>query len=158
MIAFGKRSVINQIHRFHWVCRDNYIRVRRGWRYVRRRMTEDDAIVIRNECYRVSGDFPLSYLSLSPIVEEMRERYGGNPKLEDLARSACLDVWSHWTGSGDLASCAEELVWDKINEWAAEDGITLVEIGDEEPDQHDALIESEVEAYRAGDGLPKRMK
>jgi hypothetical protein len=109
---------------------ERYRRLRLGIRFALGIATETDAADMRLICYDLSGDWPLSYLSVEDVMSTIRDDYGDFPELEDIAWRACQSVWSHWSGDGELSSAAADSAIERVRAIAADCGIDLPERGE----------------------------
>lgn len=108
--------------------RHRLARWRRALAYARDRMTAEDASQIAYDCQEPAGRYPLATINVSDVLELARDCWGNNPDLPRLAADAVDRVASKWSGYPDAVQAAEEWAFDLIREYAAEEGIDLVEI------------------------------
>ena len=126
-------GIRNRVSRATWGFRWQYRlqRWRRAWRYATDRMTADDASWIRHECQNIEGFWPLEAIDAEGVLGEARERWIDHPDLERLAYDAAQRIADKWTSSGDISCEARGCAVDLLAEYAKDQGIELIERGDE---------------------------
>lgn len=133
-----KQTIRSRFYNLRWRFQNKAQRASRAWRYLAGKMTEGDAYQIFHECEDVTGFYCLEGISRESVLDSAKDRYGDVPGLETFVDDACSRVAHKWSSTGDIASAAEDWAFDLIPEYAAADGVTLV-------DQWDAPAEAETE-------------
>lgn len=110
-----------------WRAREAMKRVGRAVRYATNSISEDDAQQIIYDCQPTSGWYPIETFSVETVLEQAADRWGDNPALPALAAEACRRVWNKWDGTQHASDAAEEWAMDLIEEYAAADGVVLVD-------------------------------
>lgn len=121
------KHLARTLRAFRWRVRNRLTRLAVGWRYTWGTMTEHDANSMAYDCTILTGRYSLEELSRDSVLEQCRDRFGDIADLPELVANACERVWSKWDSSGDLTSAAEDWAMDKVLEYAAARGITLVD-------------------------------
>jgi hypothetical protein len=109
-------------------------RLSRAWRYCTGRLTADDAQWIMFECQRPAGCHPLLTLTVEDTLEQARETLADHPELPRLIADGCEHVGNKWESYNDDLYHARQWAIDLAQDYAANEGITLVRL-----DEDDAL-------------------
>jgi hypothetical protein len=102
-------------------------RIARAWRYALNRTTPADASLIEYEMKDISGCYPLEYLTVESVMALVEDRYGEDPRFEELAHDAARRVWNKWDSGGHQADAAQDWAMDLFKEYAKGAGIELVD-------------------------------
>lgn len=110
----------------YYQCIHGIERARLGWLYANGTLTPDEAMQMIWECQDIAGSYALATIDVATILDNAVEQWANDPEeLRPLAERACQRVYSKWAGSADEA--AHDWASSLIEEYAAEDGIELVE-------------------------------
>lgn len=107
--------------------RNRLQRLARAWRYAIGGMTTADAHAFVFEAQPVAGYAILETLDVESVAEFAEELFGAHDGLQGWASDAVARVGYKWGGTGDIQSAASDWAIDLIREYAAQDGVTLVE-------------------------------
>lgn len=99
----------------------------RAWRYARQALTAADGVAMLATIEDASGMYALESLSLDAVLEIARDRWEDHPELERLVSEAVAHVNSKWNSDGNLTSAAQDWACETIAEYAALDGVELIE-------------------------------
>jgi hypothetical protein len=99
-----------------------------GYRLANSQLDQDDANAAIYECLPIAGWWPLATLDIASITEVAGFRWTNSAEqITPLALQACQRVSNKWSGD-DAATCAaEDWALNLIEEYAAADGIELIE-------------------------------
>lgn len=91
-----------------------------------------DAHHMMFDLYDAAGFWPLEGIGMDGLIEAAEDRWKEHPRMKEWALLACQCVHSKWSGTGDIASAAEDWAMSLMQEYAAQAGEPLVERDDEE--------------------------
>jgi hypothetical protein len=112
----------------YYQCIGSIEMARLGYLLANERLSEEDARTIAYEAMLIAGDFPLVELCVEDVIENAQARWPGHEDtIRRYAFSACRKVWGKWSSDGEDRNAAEVWVHDTIREWAAEDGVELID-------------------------------
>lgn len=114
--------------------RARFSRYALAWRYLHHSLSCDDARGMIWELQDRAEYQILETLDLESTLESARDRWGDIPELPKLCARAIARVGSKWESTGDAASAAEDWALDLIPDYAEQDGITLVDLYEIDPD------------------------
>ncbi|MDR3488774.1 MAG: hypothetical protein P4M05_28205 [Bradyrhizobium sp.] len=103
-----------------------------GLAYARGRLTEAQALQLLWECQQVAGTHCLISIDAKDVEKAARERWGDHPDLSRLSRDATTRIATKWSDTGETRGAAEDWALDLVAEYAAGEGIDLVEIEETE--------------------------
>lgn len=127
------RRVRNAYHTARHRLRYRLERYGRAWRYLRHGMTADDAHHFIYEAEHAGGSYSLASFTVEMVMEAATERWGDVPGMVQWASDAASRVSGKWTDDySGLADAAVDWAMTIIPDYAAADGITLVESDDAE--------------------------
>ena len=112
---------------WRWKVRHALERIGVGLRYACGRSTVDDWSRLSHDSQVGSSCYGLSYFSADDVVESLIDLYGDNQAFQEMAERAARRVWNKWNGTGDETGAAIDWAVDLVKEYAAEDGVELVE-------------------------------
>lgn len=95
--------------------------------YARGTMTPAQALWILGDCEEVAGHYALESVSVDSVLEDARARWADRPELVELATRAAARTAENWTG-GETTAAAIDSALDLLADYAAQDGIELVEL------------------------------
>ena len=125
-----------------WQAREKRRRWNLAYRYARGTLTEADAIGMLWEIEDASGHFALESISRDSMLEDARARFGDRPELAGWVADAVSHVARKWDSDGHLTGAAEDWAYDKIEEYAEQDGVEL-------DDAYDPYAEADTEEQDA---------
>jgi hypothetical protein len=114
--------------------KDRARRLCRAWGYITGRLSANDAQWIMFECERPAGCHPLLTLTVEDTLEQARETLADHPELPRLIADGCERVGHKWESYNDDLYHARQWAIDLAQDYAANEGITLVRL-----DEDDAL-------------------
>jgi hypothetical protein len=107
-------------------------RLSRAWRYFTGRISADDAQSIMFDCERPAGCHPLLTLCVEDVLAEARETFVDPPELPRLIADGCERVGDKWESHNDELYEARRWAIELAEEYAANEGITLVRLGEDD--------------------------
>lgn len=115
---------------WRWRCRmtDRVQRLARAWRYFTGSLSADDAQWIMFDCERPAGCYPLLTLSVDDVLAQAREIFADHPELRRLIADGCQRVSDRWESYNDDLHNARDWAIELAEEYAANEGITLVRL------------------------------
>lgn len=87
---------------------------------------------IMHDCRNPAGWHPLLVLTVEDTLEQARETFTDHPELPRLIAEGCTRVGDKWASYGDDLYLAKLWATDLAEEYAAQEGITLVHFDGEE--------------------------
>ena len=111
-----------------YVAKQRLKRLRRAWAYFTGKLTEDDASWMVSELNGECGYTILETLDTASVLEWAEELFGPHEHMAEWVRDAVRRVGGKWEGSGEIQSAASDWAIDLVREYAAQDGVKLVEI------------------------------
>jgi hypothetical protein len=111
-------------------------RLLRAWRYFTGRLSADDARWIMFECERPAGCHPLLTLCVDDVLEQARETFADHPELSRLIADGCERVGDKWVSHNDELYDAGRWAIELAQEYAANEGVTLVRLDESDPPPH----------------------
>lgn len=115
---------------FWWRVRWGAERAARGFRYAIGRATPTDGMRLLCEAERLCGHYALCSISAESVLNDMLDQYEPHPALARLCEQAAARVANKWSDSGDTSAAAIDWAMNLVREYAAEDGVALVDIGE----------------------------
>lgn len=112
-----------------------------AWRYLTRRMTQDDARELYLPVTEAAGWRPLVTIDNDSVLDLLLSVYRDDPRLADLADDACARVAHKWPGMDEAAGSAQDWALELVEEYAIRDGIDLIKIeakSEDEPAEEEA--------------------
>jgi hypothetical protein len=111
-----------------WECRCSIENARLGYLFANGGLTRDEALSMIVTCQQIAGNYGLETLSVEDVIQDAGYRWS-NPceDIEPFAHAACMQVYRKWDSDGHLRSAASDWALNLIEEWAREQGVTLVE-------------------------------
>ena len=103
-----------------------FARYLRAWHYATQSISSDDAQHIMVECRDAAGWYPLLVLSVEETLEQARECFMDHPDLPRIIADGCARVGDKWESYGDELYEARRWAIHAAEEYAADEGITLV--------------------------------
>jgi hypothetical protein len=125
----------NEWTRFHWTWRGRTRRLRNATSYLLNRMDERTAREISYDCEEAAGQFPLVSITTDDVLESAENRFEAHPQLRSICAEAASYVAGKWNSSGDELYAAVGWAVDKVQEYAANDGVELVELDSDENEE-----------------------
>lgn len=123
------RRARNAYHTARHRLRYRLERYGRAWRYARAAMTSEDAHQFIYEAEHAAGHYSLAWFTVDELKEAAAERWGDMPEMAQWASDAAARVSGKWSGEGgELAGAAVDWALSLIPDYAAQDGVKLVEI------------------------------
>ncbi len=104
----------------------------RAWRYLRDRLSADEAQTVTLDCRDAAGWHPLLVLTVEDTLEQAREIYADHPELARLIAEGCARVGYKWESYGDELYEARRWAIDLAQGYADSDGITLTRIDEDD--------------------------
>jgi hypothetical protein len=142
-------AVARRLDLWSYRAKDHARRLRRAWGYFANRLSEDDARTIMNDCERPAGWHPLLILSVESTLAQAHETFADHPDLPRLIAEGCAHVGYKWESYNDDLHHARGWAIEKAQEYAANEGTTLVRL-----DADEALPEVKDAGGIAGGGAP----
>jgi hypothetical protein len=105
---------------------------RLGYLFANGKLSADDASDIIYECQPIAGYFVLETIDVDGLMAWARDRWVNADDARALAEAACERVAGKWSSTGDVSSAAQDWAMDLLEQYAREDGITLIEIDHED--------------------------
>lgn len=110
----------------YYQCVHGIERARLGYLYANGQLTATDAFTMIGELQDVACSYALLSIDIGTVMEWAVERWANDEdELRPLAERACQRVYNKWEGGG--TDGAAEWALDMVEEYAAEEGIALVE-------------------------------
>jgi hypothetical protein len=131
MFDFIERSysaVASRLDRWRYRVKTRAKRLSRAWRYFADRLNADDAQSIMLDCERPAGWHPLLTLCVEDVLAEARETFADHPELPRLIADGCERVGGKWASYNDDLYHARERAIELAQEYAVNEGITLVRL------------------------------
>jgi hypothetical protein len=91
-------------------------------------MSQEDAYSMLYDLQKIVGDYLLESLTVESVLEESGYRWtNSTEQIRPYAEDACRRVWAKWSSDGTIANAAQDWACNLIAEYAAEDGVILIE-------------------------------
>jgi hypothetical protein len=126
----------HRIWHLRFCIRHRWARYRRAFGYALDHLSADDAQQILIDCEYPAGWFALLTLTVGDTLEQALEVYEDHPDLRRLVTDGCERVHRKWEDHSDALCYARGWVIELAEDYAAEEGITLVRRGPEDGQAH----------------------
>lgn len=102
----------------------------RAFRYAIGRTSHDDALNLLYDAEALSNHYALCSISAESLQEDALDLFEPFPGLERYCEEAVSRVASKWEDGGETTGAALDWALSLVREYAAADGVALVEIGE----------------------------
>jgi hypothetical protein len=135
MFDFIKRpynAVVSWLDLYRYRANNRARRLYRAWCYFTDRLSADDALTVMLDCRYAAGWHPLLTLTVSGTLDKARETFADHPELPRLIADGCARVGEKWESYNDDLYDARRWAIELAEEYAAQEGITFVRLGEDD--------------------------